>query len=218
LSGNSVLYQGDRSTSSFWEGTVGNEFRYIQSRKTTWVAELRYSQLQYLEGIAGAINTAFLLVGSDWSVSRKFRVTTRIGEALRTYETGGKATTPYGEVSLIYQPDRRNQFSLSGRYGFEQTTSVTDENLVSRLSMAYTRTFSPRLVGSLTANYVENEVTSANGANSQTQIYDAGLYFQYTFDRHFSLNARYSYTLSNTSTGSNDYDRGRFFLTGRYDF
>jgi len=218
LSGNTVLYQGDRKDSSFWEATLGNEFRYIQSRKTTWVAELRYSQLQYLQGIAGAINTAFVLVGSDWSVSRKFRMTTRLGEALRTFETGGKATTPYGEVALIYQPDRRNQFSLSGRYGFEQTTNVTDENLVTRFSLAYTRTFSPRLVGSLTGNYVENEVTSAGGANSQTQIYDAAMFLQYTFNRHFSLNARYSYTLSNTSTGTNDYDRGRFFLTGRYDF
>jgi hypothetical protein len=59
-----VLYAGDRDASSFWEATLGNEFRYIQSRKTTWVAELRYSQLQYLEGILGAINTAFVLVGS----------------------------------------------------------------------------------------------------------------------------------------------------------
>jgi hypothetical protein len=222
LSGNTVLYQGDRKSSSFWEATLGNEFRYIQSRKTTWVAEMRYSQLQYLEGLSGAINTAFLLVGSDWSVSRKFRTTTRIGEALRTFEQGGgNATTPYGEVSLIYQHDRRNQFSLSGRHGFEQTTNVNDENLVTRLSFAYTRTFSPRLVGSLTGNLIKNEITSAGAGvpvSSETQIYDAGLYFQYTFNRHFSLNARYSYVLSQTSAGTNDYDRGRFFLTGRYDF
>jgi hypothetical protein len=145
-------------------------------------------------------------------------MTTRVGESVRTFETGGNASTPYGEVALTYQPDRRNQFSLSGRYGFEQTTSVTDENLVTRFSLAYTRTFSPRLVGSLIGNYVENEITSAFGVNSQTQIYDTAVYLQYTFNRHFSLNARYSYTLSNTSTGTNDYDRGRFFLTGRYDF
>jgi len=218
LSGNTVLYQGDRKSASFWEATIGNEFRYIQSRKTTWVAELRYSQLQYLEGIIGAINTAFVLVGSDWSLSRKFRMTTRLGEALRTFENAGNASTPYGEVSLIYQPDRRNQFSLSGRYGYEQTTNVFDENLVTRFSLAYTRTFNPRLVGSLTGNYVENEITSLGGVNSQTQIYDVGMYFQYMVNRHFSLNARYSYTLSNTSQGTNDYDRGRFFLTGRYDF
>jgi hypothetical protein len=217
VSGSSIIYQGDRSTSSYYDLGIGNEFRYTQSRRTTWVAELRYSQLKYLEAVQGAIDTLFVLLGSDWTVSRRLRTTLRIGQALRTFETGGSAASPYGELGVVYQPTRRDQFSLSGRYGFEQTASAQDESVVGRFSAAYTRTFSPRFLGSLSGNYVRSAVTSGNIESTST-VYDATLLFQYMFTRRFSMNARYSYTLSETSTGFNDYDRSRFFLTGEYEF
>lgn len=218
LSGNTIQYQGNRSGSSYWEAALGNEFRYIQSRRTTWVAELRYSQLQYLEAATGAVDTLFLLLGSDWQMSRRFRTTLRLGEALRTFETGGKASSPYAEIGAVYQPTRRDQFSLNGRYGFEQTSNASDETVAARISAAYTRTFTPRFLGSLNANYVKSSTEFAGGISSESEIFDGSLLFQYTFSRKFSMNARYSYTFSKSSNGLNNYDRNRIFLTGQYEF
>jgi hypothetical protein len=108
LTGNSVLYQDLATGNSSYDIGLGNEFRFVQTPHTTWVLEARYSQLKYLEGFTGAINTAFLLVGSDWTVSRRLRTTLRIGEAVRTFEAeGGAQSAPYGEVGIVYQPSRR---------------------------------------------------------------------------------------------------------------
>lgn len=219
LTANTTMYEGARETGNFWDAGFGNEFRYIQSRKTTWVVEGRYSHLQYLEGAQTVIKTISLLLGADWTFSRRFRSTVRLGESVRTFETGGNQSTPYGEVALTYQPNRRDQFTLVGRYGFEQTLAATDETIVSRISMGYTRTFSPRLVGSINGNYVKNTSETAGGTfRSTNDVYDGSLILNYTFNRHFSMNARYSYTLSKTSSGFSDYDRSRFFLTGTYEF
>src|SRR5204863_437004 len=98
VTGNSILYQAERSGASYYDLGIGNEFRYTQSRRTTWVVEARYSQLKYLEGVDGAISTLFILLGADWTMSRRLRTTLRIGEALRTFESGGKASSPYGEL------------------------------------------------------------------------------------------------------------------------
>ena len=218
LSGTSIIYEGTQSASSYWDVTLGNEIRYIQSPRTTWVVEGRYSLLTYLEGTQSALRTIYLLLGADWTLSRRMRATIRIGESLRTFDTGAPQQTPYAETSVIYQPNRRNQFSMTGRYGFEQTTRAEDENVTARISAAYSRTFNPRLIGSLSLNYVRTEVTSVGASSSSSEVYDAGLYLQYTFNRHFSVNARYSYTLSQSSLGAGNYDRSRFFLTGVYDF
>jgi hypothetical protein len=40
----------------------------------------------------------------------------------------------------------------------------------------------------------------------------------YRFSRRFGMNARYSFTAQKTSSGFQDYDRSRIFLTGSYDF
>lgn len=217
LTGNSILYEGTRTASNYYELGLGNEFRWMQSAKTTWVGELRYSELQYLEGTLGATDTAFLLLGADLSLTRRIRATIRLGESIRSYETGGSASTPYGEVSLVYQPTRRDQIVASFRYGFEQTASPTDESVVGRVSAGYTRTFSPRMVGSMNVNYVSTSTTSV-GSDVTNDVFDGSLVLNYMFTRRFSANARYSYTLSTTSTGTNDYDRSRFFLTGEYEF
>lgn len=217
LTGNSILYEGNRTTSNYWEIGLGNELRWMQSAKTTWVGEVRYSELSYLEGTQEVIDTAFLLLGADLTLTRRIRATIRLGESLRSYESGGTASTPYGEISLVYQPTRRDQLVASFRYGFEQSASPTDESVVGRVSAGYTHTFSPRLVGSLNVNYVNTSTTSIGG-ESTNDVFDGSLVFNYMITRRFSMNARYSYTLSKTSAGSNDYDRNRFFLTAEYEF
>lgn len=217
ITGNSILYE-ERTTSNYWQAGVGNEFRWLQSPRITWVAETRYTVDQYLEGAQQAFSTAFLLLGADWTLSRRIRSTIRLGETVRTFDSGSSRSSPYGELGLAYQPTRRDQVSLTARYGFEQTSSANEENVVTRCSASYTRTFSPRLLGSLAGNYVHNQTTSVGGTEATGDVIDGSLLFQYTFTRRFSINARYSYTLSTSSSGFNDFDRSRIFLTGEYEF
>jgi hypothetical protein len=150
-------------------------------------------------------------------MSRRFRTTIRIGEAVRSYPEGGSASTPYAEIGAVYQPSRRDQFNITARYGFEQTANVLEQATTGRFSGVWSHTFNPRFLGSVSANYV-NTSSDVGSVTTKSDIYDASLLLQYTFNRHFSMNARYSYTLSKTSTGFSDYDRSRFFVTGQYEF
>ena len=214
-----LLYDEDTG-GNFYDITLGNEFRYIRSRKTTYVVEVRYGAARYLLSDALNSTTAFVLVGLDQRWSRRLSSTFRIGESLRSYDAGGPAqSSPYGEASVSYQPDSRSQVGLSTRYGFEQSNSATVETVVFRTSLSYSRALTPRLSGSAALNYVNttnsDELSDLNTSETTT---DGSLSLAYRVNRHLNLNAQLSYTMLKSSLGFSDYDRTRFFLTGSYEF
>ncbi len=224
FSSQSVFY--DKATTgaadnSFYDLTVGNEFRYIQSRKTTYVFELRYGVTRYLETEVLNSASTFVLVGLDQRWSSHLSSTVRIGESLRSFDTGtgGLQSSPYGELSVSYQPSARSQFGFNSRYGFEQTQTAGQTNITFRNSLSYNRVLSPRLTGTFSMNYV-NSVVTTDGTNTSTtqNNADASLSFAYRFSRRFSLSSQLSYTMLTTNLGLQDYDRSRIFFTGTYDF
>jgi hypothetical protein len=205
-------------SNSFWNFTFGNEFRFQTSPRYTWVAEGRYGLDEYISNKALNAQTAYILGGLDWIASRRLTTTVRAGASFRTYDAGGSSAAPYVEVALNYIAGRHSTLSFNGRYGFEQSTSAGDENLSYRAGVSYQRAFTSRLSGNAGINFVHTDYNPRLGAGSSLDVFDLNAGLQYRLNRHFSLGARYSYTMQDTSTGAQDYDRNRILFSGQYEY
>ena len=205
-------------SNSYWSYLFGNEFRFTASRRLTLVAEGRYELDRYMNNSALDSESAYFLGGLDWIASRRVNMTFRAGASIRTYDSGGSNTAPYAEASVNYLTGRHSTLSLNGRYGFEQSSTAGDKNLSYRLGLLYQHAFTSRFSGNVGFNFIHTDYNPRTGAKSTTDIYDMNLGLQYRIDRHFSFGARYSYTLQDTSTGLQNYDRNRVTLSGQYEY
>ena len=205
-------------SNSFWDFTFGNEFRFQSSSRLTWVAEGRYGIDEYLNNTPLNSQTAYFLGGLDWIASRHFTGTIRTGASIRSYDVGGSNAAPYAELSLNYVTGRHSALSVNGRYGFEQSTSAGDKNLSYRIGLAYQLAITSRLSGNAGLNFVHTDYNPRTGAHTSTDVYDMNAGLQYRLDRHFSLGARYSYTLQDSSTGLQNFDQNRFIFTVQYEY
>jgi hypothetical protein len=204
-------------TGSFMSFGLGQEVRYIWSPRLTLSGEARYAKVDYLEG-ENSNSTITLLTGVDWDITRHLRATVRLGESIRSFEPqGDDSTSPFGELSLNYQPSRKDTFTLSSRYGFEESSTPGAEQLVFRTSLSYQRLFTPKLVGSASINSVSYETISEGGSSTQ-KVLDGSLGLRYFYTRKLKFGANYSYTNSKTDLGISDYYRNRIFFTGEYEF
>jgi hypothetical protein len=206
------------TSNSFWNFTFGNEFRFQSSPRYTWVIEGRYALDEYISRTGLNSQTAYVLAGLDWIASRHMTATFRAGESFRSFDAGGSSTAPYAEVSLNYQTGRHSSLSLNGRYGYDQSTTSGDENLSYRLGLVYQHAFTSRFSGNASFNFVHTDYNPRLGASTASDIYDLSLGCNYRIDRHFSLGARYSFTLQETSTGAQDFDRNRFLFSVQYEY
>ena len=207
-----------RLSNSYLAYIFGNEFRFQSTPRLTYVAEGRYELDEYFSNSALDSQTAYILGGLDWLVSRHLTTTFRSGASIRNYDAGGTSTSPYAEVSLNYLTGRHSTLTLNARYGFEQSTTAGDENLSYRVGVLYQRAFTSRFSGNTGFNFIHTNYTPRTGANSTSDVFDANVGFQYRLDRHFSLGARYSYTLQDSSTGLQNFDRNRVLFSVQYEY
>ena len=218
---NVLKYAKDSPTqlsNSYWSFIFGNEFRFQSSAHVTWVAEARYGIDEYMNNSALNAQTAYILGGVDWIASRHVSTNFRAGATFRSFDIGGSASAPYAELAVNYQMGRHSTLSLNGRYGYEQSTRAGDENLSYRLGLNYVQAFTSRFSGNTGFNFIHTDFSSRVGGNSKSDLYDFNVGVQYRVDRHFTLGARYSYTLQEGSTGLQDFDRNRFLISAQYEF
>ncbi len=205
-------------SNSYWSFIFGNEFRFIASPRITWVGEGRYEIDRYMNNASLDSSSAYILAGMDWIVSRRMNATFRAGATLRTFDAGGSNTSPYTEVSVSYQTGRHSTLVLNGRYGFEQSSTAGDNNLSYRLGILYQQAFTPHLSGNVGVNFIHTNYSPRAGSKNTTDVFDMSLGLQYRIDRHFSVGARYTFTLQETSSGLQNFDRNRILLTGQYEY
>ena len=218
---NLLKYVNDSPTklsNSYWSFIFGNEFRFGSSPRLTWVGEGRFEIDRYLSNSSLDSQTAYILGGMDWIVSRRMNATFRAGASLRSFDSGGNSTAPYAEASLTYLTGRHSTLSVNGRYGFEQSSAAGDENLSYRLGLIYQHAFTPHLSGNVGFNFIHTNYNPRTGTKTTTDVYDLNLGLQYRVDRHFSIGARYTYSLQDTSSGLQNYDRNRILFTGQYEY
>lgn len=205
-------------SNNFWDIIFGNEFRFITSPRHTWVVEGRYSLQEYYDNTSLNSQTALFLGGLDWLWTRRLTANFRAGVGYRTFDAGGDFASPYVETSLNYLASRTSSLVVNARYGYEQTNTAGDENLSYRLGILYQRAFTSRFAGNVGFNFIHADFNSVAGGRATSDVYDINLGLQYRFDRHFSIGTRYSYTLQDTSAGTQDFDRHRILFSGQYEY
>jgi hypothetical protein len=221
LSHNALLFEEEAARGGNFIDTIfGTEFRYLWTPRFTAVAEGRYSSISYSEAPGRNSTTAFLLLGSDFTYSRRLTGTLRAGYSIRSFEAGGENTsTPYGELAVVYRAGVASVLALSQRVGFEEPDSPTQERLVFRTGLSYRQAFSPRLSAVVSGNYL-HEIRTDRGTNFElTQdTFDATIRVNYAVTRRLSLNSYYTFTTLSSSAGFSDYYRNRLFFGGEYVF
>lgn len=212
---NSILYQGSRETDNFLSLTLGNEFRF-RSGRFTWIGEVRYEALDYLNQRDRNSRTLALLAGAEWRLGKWISASTRFGESFRSFKQGDDAVNPQAEFAILFRPDAQNSFNLNARFGMEANSDFGDDSQIIRFGFGYRRVFTSRLNGSIGVGYVRTDTQGESGESSE--ILDGNLSLTYQLTRRISLSTGISATRSTSSTGLTDYDQCRATFSGNFEF
>ena len=98
-----------------------------------------------------------------------------------------------------------------------------------RSGLSLVQSFSPRLRGTLGANFVRQTTTTTPLApppgtgtlpevESTINTVDSTIGFEYNLNRNWTLNANYSYAREFGTNSLRDYYRNRIFVGAEYDF
>jgi len=222
LSYNALSYQETtQEANDNGDTTFGIEVRYLSSPRLTLLGELRYSSVAYSTSSTRDSSTALLLLGGELTLSRRFSATLRVGAALRTFdESGESSTSPYLESTLNYLLTKATVIRLNGRFGFENPPTANTELVTIRAGLSLVQSFSPRFRGTLGANLVRQTTTTLGDTETESveNTVDSTIGFEYNLDRHWTLNANYSYITSFGTFSRSDYYRNRLFVGAEYDF
>ena len=228
---NAVRYEEPaQQVRDYGETVFGTELRYLFSPRLTLLGEVRYNTISYTTNSARDSHGLFLLLGGEVTLSRRFTSTVRLGASLRTFdESGGSATSPYGELTLNYLLAKATIIRFNGRYGFEEPPDAQSKLVSLRSGLSLVQSFSPRLRGTLGVNYVRQTTTTmplavapATGmlpeVSSAINTVDSTIGFEYNVNRSWTLNANYSYSREFGTNALRDYYRNRIFVGAEYDF
>jgi Putative beta-barrel porin 2 len=222
LSYNAISYEEEsQQGNDYGETTFGTEVRYLFSPRLTLLGELRYSSVTYSTTSARDSSTVLLLLGGELTLSRRFSATLRVGAALRSFDESddGSSTSPYFESTVSYQLAKATIIRFNGRFGFENPPDANSELISLRAGLNLVQSFSPRFRGTLGVNVVR-QTTTSDLLNTELveNTVDSNIGFEYNLNRHWTLNANYTYI---TQFGSNpfaEYYRNRLFVGAGYDF
>jgi hypothetical protein len=210
--------QANGLTNNYFNFIAGNEFRFHTSPRATWVLEGRYDMTDYYDNNSLNTQTGVFLGGVDWIMSRRLSASARVGGSVMSFDAGGSSASPYFEGSLNYLASRHSSVVLNARYGYQPTNVAGESNDAFRLGLLYQHAFTSRLSANAGFNFVQTNFNSNSSGGSTQDIYDLSAGLQYRLDRHFSLGARYNYTLQTTTTGQQDFDRNRVLFSGQYEY
>ncbi len=218
FSGNYYTKKAEQS-GDYYSYTFGLEGRYLWSPRLSFSAEIRHATNVYDQTADLDSDTEYLLLGGEFVLNPRLSGSLRLGESLKRFKQGDSQTAPYVESSISYRSTSRSSVSWNNRFGFEEPPSPTIERLVYRSTIAYKYMFSPRLVGDANINLI-HEVSHPTNGGDDTGIdtVEISLGLDYDVTRNFSLNANYTFTLSNSSNELSDYYRDRIFVGGQYNF
>lgn len=200
--------------------TAGMEARYLWSPRYTFLTEFRHTMTAYAQNSVRDSTTDFLLIGTEFTINRRLTGSLRLGESIRSFDTGGSAASPHVESALSYRTTARSQLQWTNRFGFEEPGAADQEKLVLRSGITYAYSFTPRLRGTVSVNLLHDTTSSRSGGSEDASqnTFDSNFGLDYTVSQDFSLNLNYSFTdvVSNQQNAS--YYRNRLFFGGDYHF
>lgn len=217
---NSLLYtETAQQIGNYYEGVLGTEARYAWSPRLTLLGEVRYGQITYDQNSLLNSSTIYLLLGGEYVLSKRISTSLRLGESIRSFETGGSDATPYLESTVSWRYNPVGFLSWNTRFGFEESGSADTEVLSLRTGLSAVQAFSSRLRGSAGLTYVHRTYSNhTTNIDATEQTFDVNVGLEYALTKRFSLNASYVFTTSISDSEVNDYYRNRIFLGAEYSF
>ena len=194
--------------------TFGNEFRFQLVPTTLLVAEYRYGIVSYQDSSLDS-NTHFALGGLDHTFNPRFSGSIRGGAEFRSYDVGGKRTSPYFEGTLTYIVGRRVTVSWNNRYGIEepeipgaQSRTTFRTGLHGKIDMT------SRISAAADIYYLHDDYHSLTTAliplvPFSENTFDGGLSLRYVVTPLLGLQAGYHYTNLSSDNGFRKYSRNR---------
>jgi len=212
------LGSGTNASSSQLDITIGNAFQFATSPRLTWVVEGRYGLQEVLDNSTLNSDTLYFLAGLDWIWLRHVTTSVRAGATSRKSDTFGNSTSPYFEASGNIKTGRHSSLNLNARYGFEFTDIGGNDSPSFRVGLSYQQVLGRRLSGSAGIGYVNGASTQFDSSSSSTTAVDVTMGLQYQVSRHFSWDARYTFTQSDSSSGQQNYSRSLATVAARWNF
>jgi hypothetical protein len=212
---NTLQYEDElRSGGNYYDVTFGAQGRYLWRPRVTLLGEYRFSTITY-ETPEFDSRTHFFLGGAEVKVMPRLTITGKGGLSLRTFETGGNSSSPYGEGALRYQFRENSSLTWDIRYGFEESPSATVRRTALRTGITLTHTWSSKFNTSTGIYYsgVRNEDESEGAGDPIAEhAFDARLGASFLLTRTLALNFAYTYTQVISDLDFADYYRNRVFI------
>ena len=203
---NSTMYQKTiQQTSNIVENTIGNEFRFTLTPRTTLVAEGRFTVSDYPKNSVGNSDTVYGLLGTDYAFNRRLATTLRGGMQFRDYTnmikmpetvnnaelynyngrytsslSGNSQASPYAEATMIYIYGHQSTFQWTNRFGLDSSGAAANKVTSFRTGLNFNHVLTAKTTITFGLNYNVSSTVTADTRIQQALyigpfIYDSTL-------------------------------------------
>jgi hypothetical protein len=197
-----------------WENTFGNEFRFLLSRTTTFVAEYRFQLFTYQDADRDS-RTQYALGGFDHTFDPRLSMSIRGGAQFREFDPNGSETGPYVEANFNYAAGKQTTIAWTNRYGLEEPDNAFSQSRQTfRTGLSGKHDFTSRISATLGAYYEHNDYQSINQPGFFTpgfteQVIDLSVGLRYAVARYWGVEVGYGYTDVWGDIAGREYTRNR---------
>ncbi len=206
------------------EHLYGLEVDYDYLPEWTIVGEYRFQYNDYRNNVVPKDNHSnFLLAGFDYQTTEQLSILARVGVDFRDRDAASNETSPYGELTAVYQYAERSFVSAAFTYGIFETTDTNQfldsEDAIFVLNTESYVTDFIVLSGALTYQYSTLQGRPGNGigdAIEKTTRFGAGV--SYLPTPNWAVILTYDYDFVNSEVYTRNQVRNRVGVSGRYTF
>ena len=200
--------------------TVSQEMRYVLTRLSTLVGDVRWSTTDYDEDLRN-YDAVYVLGGVDHSFSADLRGTLRLGAEYRDYDNGGEEWRPYGEGSLRYALDSRTNLVWFNRLGYEDSElglTTFENRYVFRSALSVNHQMTKRYRTRAGLTYVHREFEDGDSSDIDEDLISLHLGLGYRIYTATDHTLNYNFTALGSDRDLREYDRHRISAGLKYTF
>ena len=224
-----ALSYDDPATAAFQErteNTLGQEWSFRLSLRSTLTAEYRLEIIDYTTAPRDSL-TQFTLLGGSYRITSRLTATANGGASFRSYDDGPARIDPHFEASLDYSLGPRGSLNWNGSYSIEESTfadSLTSTTYRTGLLFRYLVTW--RITADIGVSYHhdENEGGSTDvpveisGNSTSEDALETSLSLHYVINRRFSVDAGYTHSEVMSDEAFRQYARNVYSIGLRMSF
>lgn len=206
------------------EHLYGLELDYQYLPEWTIVGEYRFKYNDYRNNAPPKNSTSnFLLAGFDYQFLEELTILARVGVDLRNRDSAPDETSPYGELTAVYQLGERSFVSGAFTYGIFETSDTTQfldsEDAIFLVNSEVFVTDFIAVSGSVLFQYSQLQGRAGNGfGDADERTVRTGLGISYLPTPHWAIIANYDYDFVDSDVPSRNQVRNRIGLSARYTF